>query len=338
MVAPLFPLPSESTTNMKLLTTVTCSIILLTVQANATKYTLSNGNFGNQTSGMSLANGDVIEIPSGSNVTFTSSQTINQDITLDVKGTFNMTPGNKILTLSCGGVANVYPGGTVSGSDASQKIIICSNNVFAGTSTVTSTTTTLTATSNSVGFMSISPLPLKFISFDARLQSTAVSLQWTAMNDGPATMFAIQQSTVGKSWNDIAKVKATGADHETVSYSYDAPAPRSATAIYRLRYLGTNETEVVYSSSRLVNTGKVSNETSAVIGADAGRIQIALNAAERRSATTIMIATIDGRVLYNRQYSPETTSITIPVNEPGILAVTVTDGNSFRITQKVGAL
>jgi hypothetical protein len=323
---------------MKLFTTVAFGIMMFGLHANATTYTLSNGNFGNQTSSLSLADGDVIEIPAGSNVTFTTSQTISEDVTLNVKGTFNMTPGNKILTLSCGGVANVYPGGTVSGSDASQKIIICGNYVYYGNTTVTTSTSTLTATSSSSGFMTMSPLPLKFISFDAAVKPSGVSLSWTAVNDGPANSFTVQQSPDGKSWNDLSVVMARGTDHETVSYTYDVAAARTGTAIYRVRYTGTNETEVVYSASRLVNFGGASRQTTAAIGADAGRIQIGLSAEEGRGATTVIVSAMDGRVIYTGEYAADKSSFSIPVSVTGIVAVTITDGTSFKIARKVAIL
>jgi hypothetical protein len=151
-------------------------------------------------------------------------------------------------------------------------------------------------------------------------------------------MFAVQQSTDGKNWNEVATVKATGGDHETVSYTYSVAAPKTATAIYRLRYMGTNESEVVYSASRQVNLGGDTNQTTAVIGAQSGRIQIGLSATEGRGATTVIVTTMDGKVVYTGQYSVENTSITVPVTASGILAVTVTDGSTFKIAQKVAVL
>jgi hypothetical protein len=294
---------------------------------------MGSGFFGSQTSSITFVNGDTVLVPSGITVTCKDPMTISANVIFKIYGTFDVTQNGTLLTLGSSSVVNLYASaGTVSVGSNSVGIKVGTDTVFKQNTSVTATSSTITRPTQQ-GFGG--PLPLKFISFDAVVHSSAVSLSWTATNDGPATAFTIQQSTDGRSWSDIATVSALGGDHETVSYSYEATAPKTGTAIYRLRYLGTNESEVVYSASRIVNLGNATAETTAVIGAEAGRIQIGLSTPSARTSTSVIITTMDGRIVYNGQYAADQTSINIPVSATGILVVTITDGNTFKIAQKV---
>lgn len=322
---------------MKQLYTLALALLVPGISAQATTHTLSNGNFSNQTSAMTIADGDIIKIPAGANVSFTATNTINHDVTLEIRGNFIMTSGTKTLTLDAGSVVKVYPDGSLSGASAAQRIIIGTNNIFTGDGSVGNSTDTFTATGSSMGFITSStPLPLKFLSFDASLSSSQVSLNWSAVNDGPANAFMVQQSTDGKSWSDVAMVKATGGDHEAVSYTYQLEAPKGAkTAIYRIRYTGKRSEEVVYSSARAVNLGGVDQASpTVVVSATAGDIKVQPLGIEGTANSRVFVTSVDGRVIYD-QALVSNASLSIPARIPGMYIVTISDDFSYKITQKV---
>jgi hypothetical protein len=323
--------------------------LLCGLHANATTYYLS-GTPSNSSALQGYANyqnGDTLTILPNTTLTLQGGNNtfvISQDVVLNIYGTIDFNQGSVELKLTgSGSIINIYPGAEVTSTANSNKILLCTNttpvyqgsNRFGGPTSGVYVSTCANPTPTLLLPPPVNPLPLKIISFEATAKSSIVSLKWTAVNDGPANAFTIEQSTNGKSWNSIGQVKATGGDHETVSYSYDAIAPKTATAIYRIRYTGTNEAEVVYSSAKLVNLGGISNQTSAIVGVESGRIQIGLNIVDGRNATSVVISTVDGKVIFNQQYATEVSNINIPVSASGVLFVTVTDGASFKIVRKV---
>jgi hypothetical protein len=323
---------------MKKFATLVIATLALSLSAAATKYTLTNGNFGSQTASISFSNGDVIEVPAGKNVSFTSTQTISQDITLDIYGTLKMTPGNKILTLGSGTLVNIYNGGTLSGSDADQRLVIGTNNVFNGAGEVNSTGATLTATSTSMGFASATPLPISFMSFDVTTNAsgTKLSLVWTAVNDkDEASMFTIEQSIDGRNWISVANIAATAAAHRAASYSYELEVPKATkTAIYRIRYEGA-DAQAEYSAARSVAVNNKSAEATAVVSTAGNSIRVSINGLADAHAT-VYVTTLDGRIIYNQDYTSATgETLSILTNSPGMYVVTATDNLSFRTSQKV---
>jgi hypothetical protein len=333
----------------KLITSALLSIGFLLFSLNASATTLyASGSMATFLSNNTISAGDTIVIPADSTLTLSGGNStffiIAPNVVLNIYGTLAFTQGSVELHLSgANSRINIYPTGEITSTANSNKIFLCTNTTptyqgstrFGGAASGVYVATCANPTFTLLLPPPINPLPLKIISFDAAAKTSVVALKWTAVNDGPANAFTVQQSTDGKSWSNIASVKATGGDHETVSYSYDALAPKAASAIYRVRYMGNNESDVVYSAARLVNLGGISNQTSAIVGAESGRIQIGLNIVDARNATTVMISTVDGKVIYNQQYGTDVNSISIPVTAAGVLFVTITDGASFRIVRKV---
>lgn len=316
---------------MKKLASLVIAGLVLSATATATTYTLSNGNFGSQTAAISFVDGDIIDIPAAAKVSFTGTQTINKAITLDIHGELKMTPGNKILTLGNGSLVNVYNGGELSGASAAQQLVIGTNNVFNGASTVSSTGSTMTATASSIGFSSMAtPLAIKLISFDAKAVNNTIVLNWSAVNDrDEAASFSVEQSTDGKNWEVVATEAARGAAHQTVSYTKELAAPQGTkTAIYRIAFEGDNGKRT-YSATRTL-TIATRTEVSATITAAAGQINISLQG--QNENTQVFVSTMDGKLIAAQRYS-EALSISTP--NSGMYLITITDNSSFKNAQKV---
>ena len=322
---------------MKHLASIVAALLVLSGTAGATTYNLTNGNFGSQTGTISFASGDVINVPAATNVSFTSTKTINTDVTLNIHGTLMMTPGTKILTLAAGSVANIYPGGTLAGNDADQRLVIGTNNVFFGSYDITATTSVLTATGTSSGFALSggTPLPIRLISFNASMKSgSMVSLNWSAINDGPASVFTIQQSTDGRNWTDEAEVSTSGSDHETVNYTHQLAAPKGVkTLVYRLRFTD-NDGHTAFSPSSSVNAGSSIQEASTVISTNGNTIKLQINGIVADGSTYIYLSTMDGKLAHEQAYT-SAEDISIPTFVRGVYNLTVTDNKNYRITQKI---
>jgi hypothetical protein len=323
---------------MKNIFTLAALLLAFAFNASATKYTLANGNFLGQTSTTTFKDGDTLEIAAGSNVSVSASQTISANIILNVYGTLNITGNNKSLTIGSLATINVFPGGgTITGSNSTQSLYIGNNQVFTGSQNITAATTVLTATGISNGFGSGTPLPIKFISFDAALDANGmVKLNWMAISEGEVTSFTIEQSTDGQNWNDIATVKAAGSNHEMHSYNYQVAAPAGVKAvIYRVRYEGMTQTELVYSASRSISIGKMTSDVTAAVTAANNQVIVRLSGAAADGNTMVFISSMDGKLIAQQAYITEGAALNASVPAAGMYIITVTDGKSFRIAQKV---
>jgi hypothetical protein len=321
---------------MKKLYCLLAALLLMAGTANATKYSLINGNFGSQVNGVSFANGDTLEIASGASVTYNSNMTIGANIVFDIRGSFNMNGNNKVLTLGAGSIVNLWPNAAIAGSSATQQLFIGTKNVFDGAQTINSSYFVLTAT-GSQNFWVGAPLPLHFLSFDATLRSVStVRLAWTATNDGPATAFMIEVSTDGKRWNDAARVAARGGAHETVGYVHELQTPISAkTAMYRIRYDGGNGAAAVYSKIRTVTVNSLGHANPMATVTTAGNeIKVSLTEIVVGGSAHVIVTSLAGKTIYNQPYNAAEV-LNIPVFMPGMYVVTVTDNVSFKVAQKV---
>lgn len=317
----------------KLFTLFALSFALVTA-ANATKYTLSNGSFN--IASLNLKDGDTLEIPTAGNVTMSASTTISARIVFNIYGNLNITGSNKTLSLSSNSsIINLYPLGSISGT--SNSITIGSNQVFNGTAITNNTNAVMTANGLTNGFGGGgTPLPLHFVSFDARLSASTVVLNWSAVNDGPNGLFTIQLSTDGKSWNEVATEAAQGEDHQTISYSQELEAPKGTKiAIYRIAYTSTTG-EVIYTQARslsLNNTVVAAEPVVSVVAAN-NNIQVRISGVAQDGQTRLFVTSLGGQIISNQTLSADGV-VNIAVPASGMYIVTTTDNHSFKNSQKV---
>jgi hypothetical protein len=94
----------------------------------------------------------------------------------------------------------------------------------------------------------ISPLPVKLISFDAKLLMEDVLLQWATSSEINNDYFEIQRSTNGINWQPVGRVAGNGTSQELHNYSFnDALNGQVLSGIiyYRLRQVDFNGTESI---------------------------------------------------------------------------------------------
>ncbi len=82
----------------------------------------------------------------------------------------------------------------------------------------------------------LSPLPVLWVSFDARLQDNcSVQLSWVTAAEQNSAYFGVERSIDGRSWQEIARVKAAGNTSATTQYNSIDAMPGSGTVHYRIR-------------------------------------------------------------------------------------------------------
>ncbi len=96
---------------------------------------------------------------------------------------------------------------------------------------------------NSTNFkiVSATPLPIKLISFNAKVEESKVELNWTTSSESNSAGFDIERSETGKEFTKIGFVKSdanNGKSNEKLSYEFtDASALFSNQIYYRLKQL-----------------------------------------------------------------------------------------------------
>ena len=103
-----------------------------------------------------------------------------------------------------------------------------------GPASASSTTPTATAAFQTAGFI-MGTLPVVLVSFDAVKQSNGVALSWKTQQESNTSFFAIEKSTDGMSYSEIARVAAAGNASTPRSYSYTDAAALKGMAYYRVR-------------------------------------------------------------------------------------------------------
>jgi hypothetical protein len=91
------------------------------------------------------------------------------------------------------------------------------------------------------------PLPVKFVYFNAKCNSSAVDLQWKTAQEQSANSFSIQRSVDGSNWTEIGRVAAAGQSSQERSYAFVDRTPTGSANFYRV-------VEYDYSGQQLISS------------------------------------------------------------------------------------
>jgi hypothetical protein len=102
------------------------------------------------------------------------------------------------------------------------------------------------------GALSINPLPVAFIGFDAKKAASGVQLTWKVAGEENVARYEVERSADGRSFTTAATITKTGRD----TYTY-LDANNSGTSYYRIRNVDNDGTFKYSTIARIVN-GKTS--------------------------------------------------------------------------------
>jgi hypothetical protein len=160
-----------------------------------------------------------------------------------INGELAFTTGNK-LTLPTGSVVTVNVGGVINpgnGGGSSNLITIGTTDVWnAGSGSLPGYVV-----------LSVAPLPIELMAFNAKVLNGIVELSWTTATETNNDYFTIQRTSDGRSFDDLGE-KIDGAGNSTVTLAYKAKdeEPIKGISYYRLKQTDFNGTT---SYSALVN-------------------------------------------------------------------------------------
>lgn len=111
----------------------------------------------------------------------------------------------------------------------------------------TKTTTTNGATGGTMRITSLvingsTPLPVELRSFTAKIENSAVNLNWHTATEKNSDFFAIEKSTNGRDFSEIGTVKGAGLSASDNYYTFTDNSPAKGTNYYRLRQVDIDGT------------------------------------------------------------------------------------------------
>jgi hypothetical protein len=169
-----------------------------------------------------------------------------------------------------------------------------------------------------------SPLPVKFVYFNAQCNGNSVNLQWKTAQEQNTKEFSVQRSTDGTNWTEIGKSAAAGQSAQERSYAFvdkisstsgmyrivqtDINGQKTISTIVRSSCSGTKESVSLYPNPSVQNSS----------------LNITLNQSER---INLRIVDARGAIVQQKEILLPSGNSSIPVimnsYPKGIYAVTV---------------
>ncbi len=100
----------------------------------------------------------------------------------------------------------------------------------------------------------VAPLPVEFVSFEAKKVGDEAELYWSTASELNNDGFDIQRSEDGQNWQSIDFVKGQGNSSSTVDYHFKDKGPKGSLNYYRLAQIDFDGS-VDYSASRMLKFG-----------------------------------------------------------------------------------
>lgn len=180
--------------------------------------------------------GDSVIIPGNMTVTLNDLRSLN-NIHMVVAGVLRLNNPHSELDINSASTIVIPEGGAIQLTGSSEAIN------FAGLDILTSGQVTgpkQLSTRTGGLFASFDPLPVRFVGFTATLNDNNILVQWTTSQEANASMFELERSFDGSSWNTIAYVAATGTSANLNQYSFKDKNTGASVVHYRVKEVDVN--------------------------------------------------------------------------------------------------
>lgn len=249
------------------------------------------------------AGGDVVVIPTNKTVSITDVQSITTgSLNLDIYGTLVLNNGK--ISMTTPSVVDVFYGGMLAGSGSpSETLKIGTLTQFTGTQPAV--LGQKTSSSSTTGFVSFSPLPVKFSGFDAAVKNNDVVLHWSTSEETDAAYYIVERSNDGDKWKTAGQVKANGTTNNESQYVFTDKNAAAGVAYYRIKQVDLNG-RFVYTSIKVVKN------TMANINIGAVQNQITIQFAQQVKGSVMMqVVSLSGQVIARQVVNAPSGQVTL---------------------------
>jgi hypothetical protein len=172
---------------------------------------------------------------------------------------------------------------------------------------------------NTIGSCSATPLPVKLISFTARLNGDAANLAWTTASEYNNSHFEIEKSINGIDFTNIGEVQGNGTTNRLHHYQYTDHYPLVGRVYYRLKQVDFNgaiEYSPLVSLTPEVNTDiQIAMNVYPNPVSSSGILKISLNAREMGNVQ-LTLSNLSGKVMANQLNALQSgeNTLELPIN------------------------
>jgi hypothetical protein len=230
--------------------------------------------------------------------------------------------------------------GTLNNNDQVQYFVVAQDNT-SGAYAKSNSTGLVAGDVNSIGTypsynsytVNLSVMPVTLVSFAALKYADGITVKWATAAEVNAEAFFVERSADGRSWNNIAQVKAKGNASAGFSYSFDDINPFKGDNFYRLKQTD-KDGQYTYSEVRKVDfdtyAAKVTVYPNPVVG---GNFVVEFNS---RPAASISYKLLNSAGLIMKQGELKDRVATIDVSNltTGIYLLQLNNGVIVKLEKK----
>ena len=151
------------------------------------------------------------------------------------------------------------------------------------------------------------PLPVTLKNWQVHLEGAFVKLSWKTAQEEQGTLFEIQRSSNGTTFQTLALIKGIGHD---ASYSLTDTFPLSGKSFYRLKILEASKE--IY--SRVIPIVNDKRQLVSSFYTDASQIHLQFNS-DRTRPVSLSIISYSGAVVKKQKIANGSTTITVPISD-----------------------
>ena len=190
------------------------------------------------------------------------------------------------------------------------------------------------ATFNYAGVVGVTTLPVLLTDFTVNATSNTATISWTTQQEANSAYFAIERSTNGANWEQIATVEAKGNSSTVSNYNYQDNASLNGVSYYRLKMVDMDGS-YMYSDIKVIRTDLVKGISFFPNPAkDFVNVSLSASAGE----VTVQLINQSGQVLQERKQAAgngTTVSMNIQQYAQGMYIVKVTGAAGVAQTGKL---
>jgi predicted esterase len=164
------------------------------------------------------------------------------------------------------------------------------------------------------GLGSPTPLPVKFVYFNAQCKGGAVNLQWKTAQEQSSSRFAVQRSSDGSNWSEIGSMAAAGQSTGEKNYTFVDKNASSSASMYRIVEYDYTGQQIMSSIVRSNCSAK--SEVSLYPNPSSGNSALNITL-ERSTNLTLQVVDAKGSVVQQKQVLLPSGSNTLPLNLTG---------------------
>ncbi len=312
--------------------TILLALITLTIHAAPKIIAQNNGRWARANSWDQLRipqNGDTVVIPSNYELVVDNNNSLNNVIII-VYGTLKFDNGK--LSLDETSKILLESTGLITGSGSNDWIRIDNSIVYKGSNGDLKGPAYADINTGS-GFVSLSILPVQFLSFNTHKANGKIKLTWSTDNEINNSHFNIEKSVDGKSWQVIGMVFAKESGNVN-SYEFIDGSKQESNSYYRIQQVD-RDGAVSYSRVQVIREQQVQNLAN-IYSPAKNSVRVKFEAPVS-SSVEVRVFNANGQMMGSKSASLSSTSVDLTMNNirNGAYVVQVLDQNGLIESRKI---